>query len=158
MKTTVTIAGMRELRQKLIELPAAASGDLLLKIVKEAAEPMRSAASSLAPRLTGQLGAGMRLEVLKSGRGFAYVVIAPSADSYYGLFQEFGLGSGRSEPLRAKTLRRRANKALKGRIVRKPNMPAQPFMRPAVEWKGPIFRVIVARRLAELVHRFVTGA
>lgn len=53
--TTVKIEGLSELDKALSELPKATQRAVLLRVLKQAGEPMRAAAEQKAPRDTGEL-------------------------------------------------------------------------------------------------------
>lgn len=105
---TAQLQGGGDLRGKLLEMERAASALFLLPIVNGGAQDLRRAEADLAPRgETGMLAAGISVELIKAGNGYAYALIGPQAEQYYGRFQEFGLGTGRSQPVSARVRRRR---------------------------------------------------
>lgn len=55
MKTTVKVSGLAELDVALSELPKATQRAVLLRVLKQAGEPMRAMAADKAPRDTGEL-------------------------------------------------------------------------------------------------------
>lgn len=55
MKTTVKLAGFRELDRALSELPKATGKNVLRRVAKGALEPMADRAAALAPEETGKL-------------------------------------------------------------------------------------------------------
>jgi len=106
----IELKGAGELRRKLMAMEKGLAADFLRPIVDAGAQDLRAAEESLAPRgKTGELAGGIQVEHIKAGKGYAYAMIGPGKEQYYGLFQEYGLGTGRSTPLREKTRRRYSN-------------------------------------------------
>jgi HK97 gp10 family phage protein len=95
---TVKIEGLRELDRALAELPKATARNTIVRTLKKAAAPVRDAAQSNAPKLTGELEQdiiiGTKLtkrqssEVRRAGKSFAEVYIG--TDLSRGMFTNFG--------------------------------------------------------------------
>lgn len=106
----MALKGGAELRRKLLEMQKGLGAAFLTPMVNGAAQDLRAAEIRLAPKgATGKLAGGIAVEIIKAGTGYAYALVSPQAEQYYGMFQEYGLGTGRSAPLQEKTLRRRGN-------------------------------------------------
>ena len=106
----VALKGGAELRRKLMAMEKGLAADFLRPVVYGGAQDLRGAMVGLAPKgKTGKLAGGIDVEIIKSGKGYAYALIGPQEEQYYGLFQEYGLGTGRSVPIQEKTRRRRGN-------------------------------------------------
>jgi HK97 gp10 family phage protein len=104
------LKGGAELRRKLMAMEKGLAADFLHPIVDAGAQDLRAAEASLAPRgKTGDLAAGIQVEHIKAGKGYAYALIGPDKEQYYGQFQEYGLGTGRSTPVSERVRRRRSN-------------------------------------------------
>lgn len=61
MKVSVKISGLKELDKALALLPKAAAKSTLTRLVKMAGEPIAQAASSMAPRETGELSSSIKV-------------------------------------------------------------------------------------------------
>ena len=124
MKIALNVTGIEELARALNALPTAVRRRALYKVLRTAAEPMRSRAAELAPidpttprDLKENIGisATTRIGSTAGGRWDpaddrqAAVAVGPTKGYYYGLFLEYG------------TVR----------------MSAQPFMRPAFDYAAP---------------------
>ena len=141
MKFKHTWKGDTDLMKTFRALSSAVSRDVLADALTESAEPIRSAASALAPRGRGRgphLADNIVVGVTQFGDGgqvsnpdVVTVAIGPSHqphDMFYGMFQEFGTA----------------------------HHPAQPFMRPAFDQRhkesrrmfGAAVSAAVARRFA----------
>jgi HK97 gp10 family phage protein len=105
----IQLKGAGELRRKLMAMEKGLAADFLRPIVDAGAQDLRATMGRLAPRRTGALAGGIQVENIKAGKGYAYALVAPDKEQYYGLFQEYGLGTGRSTPVRERTRRRRSN-------------------------------------------------
>lgn len=104
------LEGGGELRRKLMGMEKGLAADFLRPVVYGGAQDLRAAMVNLAPKgKTGKLAAGIDVEVIKAGKGYAYALIGPQEEQYYGLFQEYGLGTGRSAPVSERVARRRGN-------------------------------------------------
>lgn len=104
----IELKGGAELRRKLMAMEKGLAADFLRPIVDAGAQDLRAAMVSLVPRQTGALAGGIQLEHIKAGKGYAYALVAPDKEQYYGMFQEYGLGTGRSTPVSERTRRRRS--------------------------------------------------
>lgn len=196
------VEGVAELRRELLQMASEAStggkSGMLIPLVSGGADIIQAAAQTLAPKRSGRGAASITVQLIKHGAGYAYCLIAPEADFYYMMFQEFGLGSGRSIGESERTRRRRESYersiALRQQIVKKvgagntfaaalgglgkrearrqkalaagkyvqgqrrPNMAAQPFMRPAVTWRWPYVRQYINDGLLRLIRRHEKAA
>lgn len=119
----VRFEGAKELRRALRRLPEEISRRALKKGALAAAEVIRAEAARRAPRRTGALGRGILKQVDRKARDEVRVGIGWSKDVFYGQFVEFG----HSIVPPGKTAR-------KGGAVG--NVPAKPFLRPAMDEKA----------------------
>lgn len=88
-----SIAGMPEFLNALQKLDYTKQKKVLMKAVKEGAEPIRIRAGELAPRGdTGNLAESQMITAAGSGSDIneVSVKIGPALDAFYGLFQEKG--------------------------------------------------------------------
>lgn len=124
MKWSVQFEGGDELAKALDSLSTRVSRPLLREALLDAGEPMRLAASQLAPYEPGSpdLKANIGINAVKSTE-MAAVAVGPTRDFFYGLFQEFGTS----------------------------RHGAQPFMRPAFDTEAPKALTILARELWRLL-------
>jgi hypothetical protein len=152
MNMALTLIGKREMQQRLNAMSAASSLGTLQPIVERRARTVQEMAQKLAPVKTGRLRSGIVLNFQKAGIGYCYFILTLTRLAYYGIFQELGLGAGRSSgKLSAKTQKARvrfagrqaAYKAGQIKRLRRTgqgrNMAAQPFMRPAVQFSRQWF-------------------
>lgn len=95
-KVTVTITGGEEIQRKLREIDNAVSRRIMREALLAAAEPIREDASRRAPRRTGFLARHIIAEPVKGKTN--QVVIGPTKDAFYGLFQELGTSRHRAQP------------------------------------------------------------
>lgn len=107
-KTTVKIEGLKELEKALADLPKATGKATLVKVLKEAGEPLADTMSSLAPkdeyRLAESISVGTRLtrrqrslhKAEGGGQDFAEVFVGTSDPA--GVQQEFGNERHRAQP------------------------------------------------------------
>jgi hypothetical protein len=161
---TMTFEGSKELKVKLLAMSAVGNLQVLGPIVEAAAGDVADLAAELAPRLTGALKGGVIIEPEKSGVGYCWWKVKLRSNVWYGMFQEFGLGTGRTStrPLTAKTRKsheryaRRLQAAgglragMKNRYGEPHNMRAQPFLRPAVRF---LRRSLPERMLAQIAAK-----
>ena len=109
----LSVQGGEQLTRALLELPNRVRRQQLLKVLREAAEPIRDRAIGLAPRdphlPDPHLRDVMAIQALPMGQydAEAAVAVGPSTRTFWGLFVEFGYG---------------------------PNHTARPFMRPAFDY------------------------
>lgn len=137
--TRMRLIGGAALRDKLLGMSKNTGALALMPIVVAAAGDLASAARTRAPRRTGALAGSIKVEFIKGGAGYAYCLIAPDEDHYYGLFQEYGLGSGRATPVQGATQRRRANfaasAAVRQQLRQRGVLPAE-ILAAAYNWKN----------------------
>ena len=105
----VTMVGTKEMQRRMDGMSTSVQGAVMRPIVAEAANVLKDLAASLAPKRTGALAGGLIADLMKIGRGFCYYWVRLGRAVYYGIFQEFGLGTGRSGGESARVKRRRAN-------------------------------------------------
>jgi hypothetical protein len=105
----VTFAGTKEMQRRLLGMAGSVQGAVIRPIVAESAGVLKDLMVSLAPKRTGALGGGLIADLMKIGFGYCYYWVRLARDVYYGVFQEFGLGTGRSGGESARVKRRRAN-------------------------------------------------
>lgn len=139
MKPHFTATGMEELKRKIAGLPTAVSRKVQLQALRAGAEPIRSMASTLAPRGDDAPHMADNIVIVtptaraSEANGLfdtAVVWIGPLARFFYGYFQEFGTAFH----------------------------PAQPFMRPAFDTQGRVsLRIIAAEAWAALKRYVATG-
>jgi HK97 gp10 family phage protein len=134
MKVTVKVEGLRSLKAALDELPKATARNIMLRVLKQHAEPIASAARQLAPVDTGDLKRSIRVLARKTGGDAGKAAFAEAMRS----------GASRAEAGQAA---RAANRSARNAVLvligpgRQPQAimqefgtehhPAQPFMRPA---------------------------
>jgi hypothetical protein len=161
---TMTLEGSKELRVKLLAMSAVGNLQVLSPIVEAGARDLADLAAELAPRRTGALKSGIIIEPEKSGVGYCWWKVKLRSNVSYGMFQEFGLGSGRgsTRPLTVKTRKGRERYArrlqaaggrralMKNRYGEPHNMRAQSFLRPAVKF---LRDSLPARMLAAIAAR-----
>jgi hypothetical protein len=150
----VKLDGLPDVRARLNAMSEVASLRMLQPIVENRARPIQELARSLAPYRHGTLRAGIVLDLLKAGVGYCYFILTLTRKAYYGVFQEFGLGTGRKtgSMFARKTVkaherygRRRAaflageTKRMKNRYGEQHNMAMHPFFRPAVKFSRAYF-------------------
>ncbi len=120
MRGTVEIHGLKELEQRLFELPEEVRGKVLFSTLMAAAKPMLEHAQSLAPVASephkvgrvgkkrrgsrvevqpGNLRRGIKLKRLKQSDHSATVVLGFSKLAYYGRFYEFGTSKTPAQPM-----------------------------------------------------------
>lgn len=112
----VRFDGLPEMKARLEAMSEEASLRVLQPIVERWARPVQQLAQQMAPYRKGILRAGIVLDFLKAGVGYCYFILTLTRKAYYGIFQEFGLGSGRSTGIQAKTGRRASTYANSMRI------------------------------------------
>jgi len=194
----VTMVGTKEMQRRMDGMSTSVQGAVVRPIVAESANVLKDLAASLAPKRTGALAGGLIADLMKIGRGFCYYWVRLGAAVYYGVFQEFGLGTGRSGGESARVKRRRANyeaslalrkrmlqsiagglasyesnmlvlskrefkrqkKLQEGKYIqgqRRPNMAAQPFMRPAVKFLRDGLSRQMLEGIAANIRRWTVG-
>jgi len=154
------------MKARLEAMSEATSLRVMQPIIENRAKPIQDMAKQLAPHRHGTLRAGIVLDFLKAGVGYCYFVLTLTRQAFYGVFQEYGLGMGRSSAkLATKTIKarqrylgRRQAAAISGKRMRRRggephNMAAQPFMRPAVRFNRDWFVNSVIGDLFEAIGR-----
>jgi hypothetical protein len=131
----VTFAGTKEMQRRLLGMAASVQGAVLKPVVAESAGVLKDLMVSLAPKRTGALGGGLIADLMKIGLGYCYYWVRLAAPVYYGVFQEFGLGTGRSIPVSERTRRRRSNYEL-SLLIRKKMIVEQG--RSGAAWKAAL--------------------
>ena len=121
-----TLEGADTLKKTLEAMQDGSGEAVMIPIVAAAAQDLKAIMAAMAPYRTGALARGISASFLKSGPGYAKFDVNLAPEVYYGIFQEFGLGDKRAGGVSKKTTRRHE------RGGRKPNMAAQPFIRPAI--------------------------
>ena len=111
LRVSIGVAGHQEMVKRLREMKNRMAARHLMKSVMPGAEIVRDAAAANAPRRqgaprkAGHLADNIVIKVQKRGKSQAIVLVGPSADHFWGHFLEFGTAK----------------------------MPAQPWLRPALE-------------------------
>jgi HK97 gp10 family phage protein len=141
------VQGMPELLKMLATLEPKLSRKVLRKAIRKAAQPIRDAARAKAPVKTGKLRKSIRLRAAKRlMRGSVGIVVEAggkdfTGDTFYGSFIEYGflqnpvvrLDDGRIISVTRRMARRMERKQI----------PARPFMRPALDENRSRFFSIV---------------
>lgn len=152
MALKMKLSGIEGVNAALTELPKATSKNVVLRAMKEAAEPMRDHASDLAPVLYGDLSEGMTVttkivasqadDTRRPGRDEVRAFIGANysrgSDGYapHAHLVEFGTGP-----------RYKKNGQYVGQ------MPAQPFMRPAFDGGKETFISRFSAALLEEINK-----
>ena len=134
----IELKGAGELRRKLMAMEKGLAADFLQPIVHTGAMMMEAVMQQLAPRRTSALAVGIHIEDIKAGKGYAYSLVGPDKEQYYGMFQEYGLGTGRSAPVSERTRRRRSN--YEGSIATRKKMIVEQGLSGAA-WKAAITKL-----------------
>jgi hypothetical protein len=108
-RITVTPVGTKGMQARVNGMAGSVQGAVMRPIVADAAGQLRGLAYSLAPHRTGKGRQGIISDLMKIGKGYCYYWVRLSPDAYYMKFQEWGLGTGATRPVQAKTARRRGN-------------------------------------------------
>ena len=144
MKWTMQFTGGEELAERLSQLPLALSLKVRIDALKQAAEPIRSKAQSIAPRSALApphmqdyivVQAVTRIGSTSGGKweqreGEAWVAVGPAKQFFYGIFPEYG------------TVHQRA----------------QPFMRPAFDSGAPAALPILSAALWDALRKSLPGS
>lgn len=123
----VAVDGTEALRTQLLSLDREVSGAALILALDKGAEVLQGAMASLAPRDTGELAENIGREMTRLGHKRAEIAVAPEKEAFHGIFQELGTS----------------------------DMPAQPFMRPALDATRDTIVKTVVEELRVLVGRVV---
>lgn len=118
----VTMVGTKEMQRRLLGMSQSVQGAVIRPVVAESAGVLKGLMESLAPKRTGALRGGLIADLMKIGFGYCYYWVRLGRDVYYGVFQEFGLGTGRSSAPSARVRRRQANYNLSILIQKKANV------------------------------------
>ena len=147
------VEGFAELRRKLMAMEKGAAAEQLGPLVTTGGAILHDAAIQLAPKRTGKGAGSITVQLIKAGSGYAYVLIGPQADYYYMMFQEYGLGSGRSTPVSERVKRRKGNYEHSMNVRRgllDQGIAPQDFMRAYWDWRNT--------RGGGKAHRRITNA
>lgn len=111
---TLRVEGGDRLARTLRELPDRVNRKVQRDALKEAAEPIRSAAASMAPRAPGapDLADNIRISNARPDDGAVAVAIGPSKNFFYATFQEFGTSRHGAQPFLRPAWDREGVKAL----------------------------------------------
>jgi HK97 gp10 family phage protein len=143
----VTIEGLEELNRRLEKLEDVGKKPILTKALKIRADAVRDAAKSRAPRRTGAL-AGDIMRGPSFGASLYEAVIQVGTHTVdHGFYQEFGTGSS----FQAAAARALGYPGQGSRASR--NMPAQPFLIPAVRATESSSIAAIERELQTEIHK-----
>lgn len=97
---TVRMEGADKLARALRELPTRVNRSVQRDALMAAAEPIRAAAASMAPRAPGapDLADNISISGARPDDGSVGVAIGPSKNFFYGQFQEFGTSRHAAHP------------------------------------------------------------
>lgn len=127
----VKIEGAEEIKAAL-ERAGDRAARILEGAVRAGAEPIRDEMSRRAPRDRGELAGHIEIEVAAKDRTTVKVEAGPDRDHFYGLILELGAQAHEITPQVKKALRIGGEFAAN---AEHPGIPAQPFMRPALDSK-----------------------
>lgn len=125
----VAVEGTEDVRDALLSLDREVSGAALLVALDKGADVLQGAMSSLAPRDTGELAENIGKEMTRLGSKRAQIAVAPEKEAFHGIFQELGTSE----------------------------MPAQPFMRPALDTTRDTIVQTVVDELRVMIARVVAA-
>ncbi len=148
MSSAVSIQGFEELNRRFNALEAVGKKTVLAKALKARAEIIRDAAKSRAPVLTGELKSDIMVGPSFSGDLYrAAVQVGTANDVFYGYYQEFGTGAS----FQSAAARALGYPGIRNASSR--NMPAQPFLVPAVRATESSSISAMERELQSEIHR-----
>lgn len=95
MMLKVSLEGEKALKDRLLKMSASVQGAVMRPVVADAAMKVRDLARTLAPKRTGRLQLGIITREMKVGYGYCQWKVTLNDEAYYGVFHEYGLGTGR---------------------------------------------------------------
>lgn len=135
------LRGFAELDAKLRALPNAVAGELLKDAVRAGGTVIRDEARRRAPRKTGTLVKYLRVRILRGRRGSGVTArIGTSARAFYAMWLELGARPHLIANKQKSGKRVLANSeagVIYGKVAAHPGVKPRPFLRPALDAKGP---------------------